>query len=244
LLIAVSSSGADGAVVALALEDGAERWRAVPESMAYSSPQRFELLGQTMVLVNSARRLVGLDPATGAELWGAPWEVNNGLTCTQPVALGPDRVMMSSGYGKGAMAFELTRTENGIAVDAAWRSSRLKARFNNPVFYAGAVFGLDEGALACLDPETGKRLWKGESYGYGQLVATQGRLLVLSEDGDLIQLEASAEEPVELARFRALDGLASQTPALADGWLVVRSQAEMACYDLRSESPSGASDPR
>ena len=58
-------------------------------------------------------------------------------------------------------------------------------------------------------------------------------LIVLTEKGDLVLVKATPESHQELARFSALSGKTWNTPAIAEGRLIVRNQTEMVCYDLR-----------
>ena len=76
------------------------------------------------------------------------------------------------------------------------------------------------------------RNWKGGRYGYGQILLAAGHLIVLTESGDLVLVEATPEAHRELARFKAMDGKTWNNPAIAGGKLLVRNQTEMACYDL------------
>ena len=185
------------------------------------------------------RRVVGLDATTGAELWSFPWEVTNGLSITQPILLAPDRVLVSAGYGKGAQLVRLVPGESGVTPEVLWRSARLKTRFNEPVLVGEHVYGLDEGTLVCLAVEDGRRAWKEGDYGYGQLLAADGYLVVVDEDGAVHVLTADPEEPTELASFEGLDGgVTLNVPALAHGRLYVRSEKELVCFDLRGRAPN------
>ena len=95
------------------------------------------------------------------------------------------------------------------------------------------MYGLDEGRLVCIEPREGRRVWKGEGYGYGQTVLVQDHLIILTEDGELVLVAVSPEGYEEKARFDALDGMTLNPPALADGRILVRNNAEMACFDAR-----------
>ena len=98
----------------------------------------------------------------------------------------------------------------------------------------GFAYGLDEGTLSCIEIETGKRRWKDGRYGYGQVLLAGSHLVVMDEDGAVHLVEASPDEHRELSSFTALDGGTTlNLPALAHGRLYVRSERELACFDLR-----------
>lgn len=235
VVVGLGKGGPGGGVLAVDFGTGAERWRSGPDYMAYTSPQLDVLLGRPMITIATAARLIGLDPESGAELWSAPWEVPNALACTQPVVAADDRVFMSSGYGMGAALFELSETDDGIAVTQLWRSSRFKARFDTPILLDGHVIGLDEGVLACVRVADGERRWKSGRYGQGQTILADGRVIVLSEDGELALVDVDFDDAEELASFQALpDSMTMNPPALAHGLLYVRNQEELCCFDLRA----------
>ena len=110
----------------------------------------------------------------------------------------------------------------------------MKNRFTSSVLHEGVIYGLDESILAAIDANTGELKWKGGRYGYGQLLLVNGRLIVLTEDGDLALVRATPEKHDELSRFHVLDGKTWNVPAISGGYLLVRNLAEMAAFDLRT----------
>ena len=114
-----------------------------------------------------------------------------------------------------------------------WENKRMKNKFNGSVLEKGHLYGLDEGILTCLDVETGERKWKGGRYGYGQILLAGGNIIVLTEKGDLVLVEATPDDHRELVRFSAIQGKTWNYPAITDGRLLVRNTTEMACFDLR-----------
>ena len=60
-----------------------------------------------------------------------------------------------------------------------------------------------------------------------------GKLVVITEDGELVLVEATPDGHRELARVPAIEGTTWNVPAFADGILLVRNTTEMAAFDLR-----------
>src|SRR5262249_31299872 len=116
----------------------------------------------------------------------------------------------------------------------AWTSRAMKPEFPDLVIHQGHAYGFDGAMLCCIDLAQGKRAWKGERYGRGQviLLADQSLLLVVSESGEIVLLAAKPERPEILGRFKALKGKTWNHPVVAHGRLYVRNDEEMACYDL------------
>ncbi len=236
-LIVVAGAPEEHGATLLALDraSGEVRWRALDEHAGYASPLLARIGEHEQLLVSTGAHLAGLEARTGEVLWTFPWSVSQELTCAQPVVVDAGHVLLSGGYGKGAALVEVGASEHGWEASEVWSSLTMKNRFNSSVLFEGYVYGLDEGILACIDPLTGRRVWKGGRYGYGQLLLAQGHLLVVGEDGDLMLVQASPEGHRELHRFRALEGLTFNVPALAHGRLILRNKLEMACYELWAE---------
>lgn len=221
-------------VVAYDKNTGKQIWGSLDDGAAYSSPMIVELAGERHLLVVTRTRVVGLKISDGALLWEFPWRVGQGQRhISQPAVVSTNRVFISAGYGTGCALIEVTRSDNGSAAREVWRNKNMKNKFTSSVFVNGALFGLDEDILTCLDVATGERAWKDGRYGYGQVIAAGDQLIVLCGNGDLAVVKADPKSHIELARFPALQGKTWNHPAIADGLLLIRNNAEMACYDLR-----------
>ena len=65
-----------------------------------------------------------------------------------------------------------------------------------------------------------------------RLILADGHLLVLSDKGQLLMVEATSEEYREKGSVQALEGRCWTAPALANGKLYLRNHDEMVAYDL------------
>jgi outer membrane protein assembly factor BamB len=229
-VIVLPGGGAGRSVVAYDKRTGAPLWRTLDDKAAYAAPMAVMLAGRRQLLVLTAMRAVGLDIGNGDLLWETPWRTEYDINSAMPIIIDANRFILTSGYGTGAALVEITSADAGFAAREVWRSQAMKCKFNNAVHHNGVIYGLDEGILAAMDVETGKRLWKGGRYGYGQLLLASGHLVIATEQGDVVLVEATPERHNEVARFSALDGKTWNVPAMAGGRLLVRNTAEMACY--------------
>jgi len=232
-LVIVSAGGPDGrSLVAYHRDTGTRVWSGGDDPAGYSSPMVATLCGMPQILIFTYHHIVGHAPDNGQVLWRFPWPGDT-QKVAQPLLLAGNRVFMSSGYGVGSKLFRVTQHEDGTYSTAfLWKSTRLKAKFTNPVFYNGAIFGLDDGILVSLDPQTGKRNWKRGRYGHGQLMLVDSTLLVVTEQGDVVLVQANAERHRELARIPVLNGKTWNNPAFAAPYLLVRNAQEAACLKL------------
>ncbi len=239
-----SGSPKYGALTAFDRKTGEAVWNAGDAHAGYSSPMLTTLAGKRQVLLFDQEGISGYDADKGTVLWHFDWKTPQQpeIKVAQPLVLPGDRVFVSSSYGNGCAMLKIGPGEDGkLAVKPLWRNLKMRCRFTSPVADdRGNLYGLDEGVLVCLDPETGGRKWRGSRYDHGQLLRAGGLLLIQAEDGDLALAEANGERFRELGRFPALGGHTWNTPALADGRAYVRNDQVMACYDLRPATAAGA----
>jgi outer membrane protein assembly factor BamB len=225
------------ALVAFDRSSGKPVWSSGNRRAGYSSPMLATLAGKRQILLLDGQALGGFDAQTGKELWHFQWdETMNGINVAQPVVLEGDRIFISSGYGIGCALVQVSRAQDKWSVTELWKNKAMRCRFSNPVLYQGYLYGLDEGFLVCLDPATGQRQWKEGRYGHGQLLETGGLLVILSETGRLVLVEANPDAHVELSSFPALTGKTWNYLALMDGKAYIRNHLEMACYELAGQA--------
>jgi putative membrane-bound dehydrogenase-like protein len=237
--IIVTNSGLKGAsVFAFDKHNGKLLWKSLNDhQQAFTSPVSATIAGRRQILNLSGTALNALDPATGELLWSQLWTPRYTNNCAQPIVVGDDRVFISSGYDRGCSLVQIhgpdEQTNKGFTAKPLWFSNQMKNKFNSSVVIDNHAYGLDEGILACLNLENGEREWKGGRYGYGQLIAAEGHLIILGDKGQLALVKADPAEYKEVSLFQALNGRTWNCPALADGRLLVRNEKEMACFDLR-----------
>jgi outer membrane protein assembly factor BamB len=232
-MVVVTPGGAQGkSIVAYDRLSGEPAWRALDDPAGYTSPILATLAGRRQIVWISARRAVGLAPEDGALLWEYAFPAQMGMNCSQPVVVDESSVLLSSAEGPGAALLEITKTGESYSAHAVWQNNRMKNKFNSSVLYRGYIYGFDEAILACIDPRTGELKWKGGRYGYGQLLLAGGHLVVVTEEGDVVLVEATPDGHRELARFSALEGRTWNIPAIDNGLLLVRNASEMACFRL------------
>jgi outer membrane protein assembly factor BamB len=217
--------------------DGTPVWKAAPGKHSYSSPQLVSLDGQEQLLFVSDVELSALDPATGRTLWRFPASGGQGQPSIQAHAIGPSQLLVSFNADAGTVLLDVAHNGGQWQTNPKWTTKNLKPFFNDFVRFQGSLYGFDGTIFSCVDLETGERLWKKGRYGAGQvlLLADQGLLLVLSEQGEVVLVAADPKQLRELGRFQAIDGKTWNHPTLARDRLYVRNAEEMACYRLKLE---------
>jgi outer membrane protein assembly factor BamB len=234
--VIVSAGGPDHrSLVAYDKATGRFLWGAGSDSIGYSSPTLCELDGLAQIVIFNHRSVAGHRADTGEWLWSHPWSATHPHVA-DPVPIGPDQIVVSSGYGNGSEALQIQRATNGTwSAKRLWKTLRLKAKFANFTARDGFLYGLDDGILACLDAGTGEQRWKEGRYGHGQLILVDALLLVTAENGEVVLLEVNPTGPRELGRFKAFTAKTWNSPALAGDRLYLRNDREAACFRLPLE---------
>jgi outer membrane protein assembly factor BamB len=228
-------SAAGRALTAYDRTTGQVVWQTGSTPAGYSSPMTATLAGAEQLVLLDGEALTGHDPTTGEQYWQFPWaETFQGINVAQPSVIDGDRIFISSGYSVGCALVQVSKHGGQWTAERLWRNTSMHCKFSSPVAFDGHLYGLDEGILVCVDAKTGKRKWKEGRYGNGQVLRTADLLIILSENGQLVLVEATPTTHHQLAKFPVLDGKTWNVPALVDGRIFVRSDTEMACYDLRA----------
>jgi outer membrane protein assembly factor BamB len=223
-------------IVAYNKTTGAPIWKTLDDPQAYTSPMLVTLAGTRQILVVSGRRAMGLATENGRLLWEYPWVTDMDISVAQPLVITSkgldDRVFLSAGYGHGAAVFEVRRAGDRLEARTVWENQRMKNKFSSSVLHDGHIYGLDESILACVEAATGEMKWKGGRYGYGQILLAGNHVIVLTEEGELVLVNATPARHEELARFAAIEGKTWNHPVIAGGRLLVRNAEEMAAFDI------------
>lgn len=233
LVITIPGGTAGRSVIAYHLESGEIAWSTGEFPASYCGARVEELEGVRQLLIYHGTGLTALTIEDGRPLWSFDWVNMPKVNSAQPLKVADDAVVIGSGYGVGAVRVDLDRTDEGWLAMAGWKSTRFKLKFNDAVLLKGFLYGLDDGILTCVDPTSGKTQWKARRFGYGQLLGFEdGRLLILSEDGDAVVVDANPQKFTELARMHVLDGTTWNHPVIAGQKLLVRNGTTAGCYDL------------
>ncbi len=255
----VLNVGGAGDVCAVALDPatGREVWRARhPWGASYASPIPAKLHGRECVLIFAGGEsrpptggLLTLDAATGEVLNATPHRagIAESVHASSPAVDG-NRVFVGEAYGAGGLMVEVGAD---FKAKQLWKADRFSVYLMTPVVRDGFLYGFDGQSprlaeLVCYESATGRERWRddlGGQFQRGSLLAADGGVLCLGENGRLAWMELSPEKArvVESAALFA----APETwtlPALSHGLLYVcqnqRSGAgdgpRLICFDLRA----------
>lgn len=238
-IVTVLPGGPNGAsVLGYRIDDGQLAWKAGEGTAGYCSVHLVEIQGVPQLVALTSQGATALDPSSGRSVWQHAWVSDQEMRIAQPMLVEESRLMIPTGQSLGARLIDVRRNEDQWTTSEVWTSKEFKPYFNDYVQHAGHAYGFDN-LFCCINLTNGKRTWKKGRYGSGQvlLLAEQGLLLVLSETGDIVLLEANPKSHVELAKFPAIEGKTWNHPALVGDQLFVRNAEQIACYRLSLLSP-------
>jgi len=227
----VFSLGEFGTAVSKA--DGSILWTTGKRPAGYSSPLPLKSGDRQLLLMSSGKAYAAVDAKDGKTVWEFPWTTQYGVNAADPIPSG-DTIFISSGYEKGAA---LIRTDSGSPT-AVWQNKAMRNQFNSCVLIDGHLYGPDgnngrNASLKCLELKTGTVKWEHKGFGPGGLMAADGKLITLSEKGELAIAPASPEKFAPTATAQVLGGRCWSAPVLSHGRLYCRNAAgDVVCLDL------------
>ncbi len=224
-------------LVAYDKRTGELAWEGGDKQISYSSPIVATLAGTRQIVSIDEDSVSGHEIETGKVLWEHPWPArsNANPNVSQPVVVDTDRLLLSKGYGAGAVLLQITREEDPpFTPEVVWRNRRvLRTKFTSAAVRGDHAYALSDGILECVDLKTGQRVWKDGRYGHGQILMVGDRILVLAESGEIVLVQATPHQPNHVfGRFQALEGLTWNNIALSGPYLLVRNAEQATCYEL------------
>jgi outer membrane protein assembly factor BamB len=222
--------GPEASVVALDRNTGATIWKSGGDVPGYATPQKVTINGKAQYLIYSGNYLSGLDPADGKQLWNFKWETRSGVNAAAPIVMG-NKVFITSSYNHGCALVEVTPE----GAKGVWENKELPAHFSSPILVKDHIYGVgDPGQLTCIDPKTGKALWKQDGFEKGPKMMIDGVLLIFDgKGGDLVMVDPSPDAYEELGRFKPLGDQSWTAPIISNGKMIVRNKSALACYSLK-----------
>ncbi|MBU6300514.1 MAG: PQQ-binding-like beta-propeller repeat protein [Verrucomicrobia bacterium] len=184
-----------------------------PWNASYASPVPAILHGRERVLVFAGGMsdppnggLLVIDPEKRRIESEFPWRATNfaSVNAASPVVVG-DGVFLTEGYGPGGVLLQFAPATMEPSV--RWEAPGFSAQFSTPVLQDGLLFGFSGASesraeLVCQEVASGRELWRDGNplevefegrrmrvfLGRGSLLAVDGKLLGIGEQGTLVWL--------------------------------------------------------
>jgi len=224
---------AGGAGTAFDKKTGKVLWSSGKEAAGYSTPVPFDAGGERVLALCLKQDVAAVRMKDGKELWRHPWKTDWNVNAADPIVAG-DRIFFSSGYDHGGVLLDVSSGQPKVV----WENKNMRNMFNSCVLLNGYLYGFDGDAgkattaLKCVELVSGEAKWS-EKTGIGGLMAADGKLIVLTEKGELIIVEATPEKFKPISRAQALGSKCWTTPVLANGQIFGRNaKGDLICLDV------------
>jgi len=222
-------------IAAYNLEDGTRAWYvARDEDTSWSTPTLYEGDERAELIVSGTNYFRGYDPLTGQELWRLA--DGRGVKILTPV-VAKDLFFLGGGPSYARPVFYALRAgangeiplpeEGETSETVAWKN-RAHPQVITPLVYGEHLYVVrNNGILTVYDANTGERLNRWRVGGRGGAftaspVASDGRIYLASEDGDVFVIKAGTRD--ELIARNPIGEVILATPAISRGMIIIRSQ--------------------
>lgn len=257
-LVVVHVGGKDSAsIIAFDKATGQEKWRALNDSVSYSSPIVIDQAGKRVLVCITGERVVGLDPQTGQLHWEHPFPAKEMvITAATPVFDGTH--LTATSFYDGLLLLKVHPDK--LAVDKLWyrrggnerNTDALHCCISTPLILGEHLYGVDShGELRCLELKTGDRVWEDLTavpkarWANIHMVRNGDKVWMFNERGELIISRLDPEGFHEISRARLIDptkeqldqrgGVCWSHPAFAYRNVYARNDNELVCAELSAK---------
>lgn len=229
LILNIGESG-----VAVEAESGETVWASSDKDAGYASPVPIASGEHEGLVFGSSRAYICIDANSGKELWRQRWLTTFGCNAADAITDG-EHVFLSSGYNRGSILLDCS----GETPSQVWKHKDFQTQLSSAVLIDGYLYGASgdvaTGAkLTCVHMATGEVRWQEESLRVGGLSAAGDRIIVVSDSGELVVVQADSTGFRSLARHQVLRGKCWTAPVLSNGCVYVRSaDGEIVCVSVQ-----------
>ncbi len=184
-----------------------------------------------LVSLSSDNGLLGLDPATGKQLWALPDLFK--LRCVaSPIILDGGLILGQSGQGQAASEISVIKGADTTMPEKAYEIVRTGGYVPTPIAVGDLLFLWKEnGLITCIRAATNEQLWSERAEGpyYSSPICIggkSGRLYNITRSGELVVV--AADEHFKLIqRFPLGEKNSYATPAVSGGKLYIRTYTQL-----------------
>ncbi|MEM9021141.1 MAG: PQQ-binding-like beta-propeller repeat protein [Planctomycetota bacterium] len=252
-LIVIQPMAEEAGLVALDQKTGDVAWTSANIGReGYSSPRLVQLAQTPQIVTYTSTQVTGLAPNNGTILWSYD-NIPVRRAIPTPTPVGPDKLFITAGYDAGSALIRVRKNNDAFTVEELRRDQQHGGQVHSALPVGQHLYvnlntnenlrqrGKDAHGLGCFDAD-GNLLWKNDNtpgIDRGPVLAIGEYLLTLGgEDGVLRLIRADPAGYDELASFQAFDAdqrrnMIWAPMAFAHGRLILRSQNQLKCLDLR-----------
>lgn len=234
----VNPGAPEASIVALDPILGLPQWQTPGRTAGYGSLTIATLGGRQQLVGHDRTTLGGWDIETGERLWTLSPPRNGDFNVPTPIEVDGQLLVTTEGNATRLYAFD----DYGRIVDQPIAvQPQLAPDMSTPVVVGRRLFCVC-GRLYCLDLDNNLAvIWEGDDAAFGDyapIVADDQHLLILGHGGELLLVDALADQLRVVDRRFLFDDEATREaelyshPAIVGTKLFVRGETALACFDL------------
>jgi outer membrane protein assembly factor BamB len=226
-----------GALVALNMADGSEKWKWPDEGPGYASPVMAELGGVKQIVTLTEKSIIGVSAADGKLLWQVPF-VASGMNYNAATPIIDGQTVICTGAGRGTKALKIEKQGDKFQATELWANKEVGDQFSSQVLKDGLLFGVsDKGNIYCLSAkDEGKTAWTDAvkyGRGYGAMVDAGTVIMALPDTGPLVVFKPDAKAYAEVIKYKVSDTPSTYaTPVISGGKIFIKDQDNLTCWSL------------
>jgi hypothetical protein len=231
-LVIVNASVESSSVVALDKKTGKEVWRFRGLNESWNTPVLVKNpTGKMELVVAGMPKVFGLDPKNGQMLWSCltniPWYI-------VPSGVSADGVVYYLGGRPGdALAIRTGGKGDVTSSHRLWKTSK-GATVTSPIFYQNYLYWMNDlGVAYCVEAKNGNLVYQERVPGADQVYASpifaNGNIYYLTRTGKTFVVAARPKFELLATNLLGERSLFNSSPAVADGKIIIRSEASLYC---------------
>ena len=202
---------------------------------SFSTPLAVFLAGKEQLIVSAPELLLGLDAASGEELWRDSGL--NPLVYSSPFLVG-DTVVAMGGFFGSSVAVRVREVGGGVQARRLWSEERSrKNRLGSAVAKERTLYLVNmDGFYECVDMASGSQVWEERLDGPGAADASWSSVTIagdlvyaVNRSGDTFVLRASRK--FEVVAVNSVDEPTNSSLAMSDGELFLRTWKGLWCLN-------------
>ena len=216
-----------GRVLTMNKADGSVIWISKTQRNAsYGTPVIFRQHGESYVAAMDGNGYSILRAKSGEELLHKRITTKNNVVSNTPhVFANGKRIFIHTNAFSEVIEFD------GEKIEVVWNDRKLQNSQSASIIVDGVLYGLNglpenrRTKLYARDPATGEVFWSKPNFGFGSLIAIDDKLLILTDKGELITVEANHNSYQEISRRKILEPTCWTKPTYIPGRIFARNDA-------------------
>ena len=204
----------------------------------YATPVPVQVAGKKYMVIFGTQTITVVNPENGSIFWKVKRPQPIGVNAADPIVEGTN-IFVSAGRRSGCARYDISKDTIPV-----WDNKNMNNHWQTCVLWKGHIYGCEGNnaagagrspiALRCLDWETGTIIWENKEIDFFGLIVADGKLLMITDAGELIAAEASPAGYKEIGRAKVLDEHCFPAPVIANGFIYLRNTVgDVVCLDMR-----------